>query len=159
MAAAEGLGSAIAFSKANAEALPFPDSSYDGVFSVTALEAQAVRRGIPGQLRRRSVQSFLRPRQGGQVASTVRFQRSTHIWDHQQLLRRILARILDHFGGLHSLLDPPLKNSRIGRNVEAADRRIYRGPRPSLATKKKIGGSLGLTFVSSPGKLLPSSSL
>jgi SAM-dependent methyltransferase len=56
LAAAEGLGSAIAFSKGNAEALPFPDNSYDCVFSVTALEecdadraiAEIVRVAKPG---------------------------------------------------------------------------------------------------------------
>jgi len=51
MAAAEGLGSAIAFSKANAEALPFPDDSYDGVFSVTALEECDADRAIAEMVR------------------------------------------------------------------------------------------------------------
>ncbi len=38
LAAAEGPASAIAFSRGNAEALDFPDNSFDCVFSVTALE-------------------------------------------------------------------------------------------------------------------------
>jgi SAM-dependent methyltransferase len=51
LAAAEGLGSAIAFSKGNAEALPFPDNSYDCVFSVTALEECDADRAIAEMMR------------------------------------------------------------------------------------------------------------
>jgi SAM-dependent methyltransferase len=46
LAIAEGLGSAIAFSEANAEALPFVDNSFDCVFSVTALEECDADRAI-----------------------------------------------------------------------------------------------------------------
>jgi SAM-dependent methyltransferase len=51
LAAAEGLGSAITFSRGNAEALPFPDHSFDCVFSVTALEECDADRAIAEMMR------------------------------------------------------------------------------------------------------------
>jgi SAM-dependent methyltransferase len=51
LAAAEGLGSTIAFSEGNAEALPFPDNSYECVFSVTALEECDADRAIAEMMR------------------------------------------------------------------------------------------------------------
>lgn len=51
LAAAEGLASAITFSQGNAEALPFPDNSFDCVFSVTALEECDADRAIAEMIR------------------------------------------------------------------------------------------------------------
>ena len=64
LAAEEGLGDAIAFLPGSAEALPFPDGSFDCVFSVTVLEE------CDAELALREAWRVLRP--GGRLGVVVR---------------------------------------------------------------------------------------
>lgn len=64
LAAEEGLAGAIRFLPGNAEAVPFPDGSFDAVFSVTVLEECDADRAIAEMLR------VVRP--GGRIGIVVR---------------------------------------------------------------------------------------
>jgi SAM-dependent methyltransferase len=64
LAAADGLGSAIAFSRANAEKLPFPANSFDCLFSVTVLEECDADRAMAEMMR------VVKP--GGRIGIIVR---------------------------------------------------------------------------------------
>ena len=64
LAAEEGLADAIRFLPGNAEAVPFPDGSFDAVFSVTVLEECDAERAIGEMIR------VTRP--GGRIGIVVR---------------------------------------------------------------------------------------
>lgn len=64
LATAEGCGDAIRFTEANAEALPFPDASFDHAFTVTVLEECDADRAL------RELHRVVRP--GGKVGVIVR---------------------------------------------------------------------------------------
>lgn len=103
LAAEEGLGEAIRFTPGNAEALPFPDSCFDCVFSVTVIEECDADRAIAEMVR------VARP--GGRVGIIVRAIDLPQWW-HLDLPETIRVKVAP----------PPQSVSRSG----VADRSLYR---------------------------------
>jgi SAM-dependent methyltransferase len=84
LAASEGLAEAIRFTDGNAEALPFPDNSFDCVYSVTVLEECDADRAI-GEIHR-----VLRP--GGRAGIAVRALDMKQWWNlglSEPILRKV----------------------------------------------------------------------
>jgi SAM-dependent methyltransferase len=129
LTAAQGLDGMIRFTHGNAEALPFPDGSYDCVFSVTVLEECDAERAIAEILR------VTRP--GGRVGIVVRALDMRQWWnlDTPEELRRTIEH-------------PPHSVARNG----VADRSLYRRLRragvidlvafPTLVTLDRPGGPI-----------------
>ena len=103
LAAEEGLGDAIRFTQGNAEALPFPDASFDCIFSVTVLEECDADRAIAEMVR------VTRP--GGRIGIVVRAIDLPQWW-HLDLPEAIRAKVTP----------PPQSVGRGG----VADQSLYR---------------------------------
>lgn len=129
LAAAEGLAGRIEFTPGNAEALPFPDHSFDCVYSVTVFEECDADRSIAEAMR------VLRP--GGRLGLAVRALDMKQWWNldlPEDLLRKVEA--------------PPYSVGPAG----VADRSLYRRMRaagcddlvcfPSLVTLDRPGGPI-----------------
>lgn len=129
LAMADGLADAIRFTHGNAEALPFPDHSFDCVYSVTVLEECDAGRAI-AEIRR-----VLRP--GGRAGIAVRALDMKQWWN-LELPEAILRRIDT----------PPYSVAPAG----VADRSLYRRMReagfadlvcfPTLVTLDRPGGPI-----------------
>lgn len=129
LAAADGLDGTIAFIHGNAEALPFPDRSFDCVYSVTVLEECDASRAILEIFR------VLRP--GGRAGIAVRALDMKQWWN-LALPEPILAKIDT----------PPYSVAGAG----VADRSLYRRMReagfadlacfPTLVTLDRPGGPI-----------------
>ncbi len=129
LAAAEGLAEAIRFTPGNAEALPFPDESFDCVYSVTVLEECDAGRAI-AEIRR-----VLRP--GGRAGIAVRALDMKQWWNLE-----VPEAIL------HKVDTPPHSVGPAG----VADRSLYRRMReagfvdlvcfPTLVTLDRPGGPI-----------------
>ncbi len=129
LAAADGLAGAIHFTHANAEALPFPDHSYDCVYSVTVLEECDADRAIA------EIGRVLRPR--GRAGIAVRALDMQQWWN-LELPETIRAKVQI----------PPYSVGPAG----VADRSLYRRMRqagfadlacfPALVTLDRPGGPI-----------------
>ncbi len=129
LAAADGLAGAIHFTHGNAEALPFPDGSFDCVYSVTVLEECDAGRAIA------EIGRVLRP--GGRAGIAVR------ALDMKQWWNLDLAEPI-----LHKVDTPPYSVGPSG----VADRSLYRRMReagfadlvcfPTLVTLDRPGGPI-----------------
>jgi SAM-dependent methyltransferase len=129
LAAADGVADAIRFTHGNAEALPFPDQSFDCVYSVTVLEECDADRAIA------EIGRVLRP--GGRAGIAVRALDMQQWWN------------LDLPDAIRRKVDtPPYSVGRAG----VADRSLYRRMRaagfadlvcfPSLVTLDRPGGPI-----------------
>ncbi len=129
LAAAEGLAEAIRFMPGNAEALPFPDASFDCVYSVTVLEECDATRAIA------EIHRVLRP--GGRAGIAVRALDMKQWWNldlPEPILRKVDT--------------PPHSVGPAG----VADRSLYRRMRevgfvdlvcfPTLVTLDRPGGPI-----------------
>jgi ubiquinone/menaquinone biosynthesis C-methylase UbiE len=103
LAAEDGLDGAIAFAPGSAEALPFPDASFDAVFAVTVLEECDAERALAEIVR------VTKP--GGRVGIAVRASDIQPVW-HMDLPDQIRSR-----------LSPPPES--VGHNG-VADKSLYR---------------------------------
>ncbi|HEY3909146.1 MAG TPA: methyltransferase domain-containing protein [Stellaceae bacterium] len=129
LAAADGLAELIHFTRGNAEALPFPDNSYDCVYSVTVLEECDADRAIA------EIARVLRP--GGRAGIAVRALDMQQWWN-LELPAPIRAKVQT----------PPYSVGPAG----VADRSLYRRMRqagladlacfPALVTLDRPGGPI-----------------
>jgi SAM-dependent methyltransferase len=129
LAAADDIGEAIHFTRGNAEALPFPDQSFDCVYSVTVLEECDAGRAI-AEIRR-----VLRP--GGRAGIAVRALDMKQWWNLE--VPEAIGRKID---------TPPYSVGPAG----VADRSLYRRMReagfsdlicfPTLVTLDRPGGPI-----------------
>jgi SAM-dependent methyltransferase len=129
LAAADGLAEAIHFTHGNAESLPFPDRSFDCVYSVTVLEECDAGRAI-AEIRR-----VLRP--GGRAGIAVRALDMKQWWNLE--VPEAIGRKID---------TPPYSVGPAG----VADRSLYRRMReagfadlvcfPTLVTLDRPGGPI-----------------
>lgn len=84
LAAEDGVGGAIQFTPGSAEALPFPDASFDAVFSVTVIEECDAERALAEMVR------VTKP--GGRVGVVVRASDLAPVW-HMELPEEIRSRL------------------------------------------------------------------
>jgi SAM-dependent methyltransferase len=129
LAAVDGVADAIRFTQGNAEALPFPDGSFDCVYSITVLEECDAGRAI-AEIRR-----VLRP--GGRAGIAVRALDMKQWWNLD--LPEAILRKVD---------TPPYSVAPAG----VADRSLYRRMReagfvdlvcfPTLVTLDRPGGPI-----------------
>src|SRR5437763_2502315 len=119
LAAEEGIPGAIRFLPGNAEAVPFPDRSFDAVFSVTVLEECDADRAIGEMVR------VTRP--GGRIGIVVRALDRPQAPGLATRAKRLISDSLTN-GAAHCPAVPSRSQLRRVRRLIDADGRKYRGP-------------------------------